>query len=560
MQIWPNNPGGSLERVAEWAERHPRVVGLALAVLYCSVVIKPASIRPLWHDELFTLYIAQSSTLGRMWHAIRTVDLHPPLSYVLTRVSLHLFKPQTLACRIPSMVGFLAGSLLLFAFLKRKTTTIYATLGVLLLWNSRFFYLATEARPYALVFAFTMVMLLAWQRAIHEEKSGAGRLMLLLGSFGLLLSHVLGLCALAAFWLAEAVRYYLRRKPDWSLWACLVLPLVSCFTYMTPVHNQSTVLFPPQWQPSVERIGLMYANQVRTVFFPLLMMLLLAALWPKKPSVREFPLGVPEALLLGCLLLVPIEVSLLLARSHGALWERYGIVSVIPFAIFPVLLLAWSSRCRPAVGFVLAGCLIVSLYTPLRVLAIEELPTILSPKQTAQVVRWLFPLTLVERPVKELDTSYGKSKSEAPEELSRLDHLHPELPIVAASPLTFLEMDNREAGKVTYRLYYLTDQEASAQISHATLFESYGGLKGVFPIRGTIERYQDFVRENPRFLVLGTYGYPEDWLLQKLQADGASARLGWELQESYKDKDVYEISMPKQFRTSHDMIAATRTR
>jgi len=288
-------------------------------------------------------------------------------------------------------------------------------------------------------------------------------------------------------------------------------------------------------------------------------MLLLAAGWRKKPSTREFPLGIPESVLLAGLLFIPIEISLLLARSHGAFFERYVIVAVIPVAVLPVLFLAWSSRCNPVAGILLAACLITSLYVPLRVFAIEELPTILSARQTAQVVLWLFPLPSVERPVKYLDASYGKSRSEPPVQLhGGLADLHPELPIVAASPLTFLEMDNREAAKLANRLYYLTDHEAAAQISHATLFDSYGALKHVFPIRGTIEQYQDFVRAYPRFLVVGTYGYPEDWLLQKLEADGATARLAWQLDLPYKDKDVYEISMPPRSLALPNMIARAR--
>jgi hypothetical protein len=551
MQIWPEK-GGILRRVGEWADRHPKAVGFALAVWYCSLVVKPALFRPLWHDELFTLYIAQSTTLGRMWQAIRTVDLNPPLSYLLARAALHIFKPQAFACRIPSLLAFLAGSLLLFAFLKRKTSTIYATLGVLLLWNTRLFYFATEARPYALVFGFTTVLLLAWQRAIKDEKRRLGLLILTLSGFGLLLSHAFGVCALTAFWLAEVVRCCVRRKPDWVLWACLLLPMISCVAYIPQVHNQSVILFPPQWQPSVERTTLIYQN------IPVLIVLLVAAVWRRKPSPRQFPLNSPESVLLVCLLLVPIEISLLLARSHGALFERYGIVAVIPLAVLPVLLLAWSSRCNPGVGILLAVCLVPSLYVPLRIIAIEELPAILSPRQAGQIIRWAFPVPLSEQPV---NASYGESASGSPVQLrGGLDHLHPELPIVAASALTFLEMDNREADSVARRLYYLTDPEASARISHATLFESYGNLKRVFPIRGTIEPYQDFVRVNPRFLVVGTYGYPEDWLLPKLQADGATAKHAWQLQPSYKDTDVYEISIPPQRPPVGERFAATRVR
>lgn len=555
MQVWPDNPGKNIKRLAAWVEPHPGLVGVALTLVYWSFVFKRALARPLWHDELFTLYIAQSRTLAQMWHALRTVDLNPPLSYLLARAALAVFKPPSLACRIPSMVAFLLASLLLFVFVRRKTTTIYATLAVALLWNTRYLDYATEARPYALIFAFTMIMLLGWQGATRDGRRWPSLLALTLGGFALLLSHVFGICALAAFWLAEAVRCGVRRKPDWPMWTALAFPLTVCFTYLGQIHSQSAALYPPQWQPTVGRTAFMYQNQVQAVFLPLLVMLLVALVWRKKPPTRQFALSLPEAVLLVGLLLVLVDVSLLLARSHGALAERYGILVVIPASVFPVLTLAWSSRCNPVPGVLLAAWLIMSAYLPPRIIVIEALPAVLSPRQTAAVVQWVFPLPVAERPVIQLDASYGRSPLHPPVLLSNgFDDLHPQLPIVAASPLTFLEMDNREDDRIARRLFYLTDHQAAAQISHATLFDSYAQLKGVFPIRGTIEPYQDFVRAHPRFLVIGTYGYPEDWLLQKLQADGARARCGWRLDLAYKDKDVYEINMPPEL-TLRDKIA-----
>ncbi len=42
---------------------------------------------PLWHDE------------------IRRVDLNPPLSYLLTRLSFDLFDVGMLQCRLPEIAG-----------------------------------------------------------------------------------------------------------------------------------------------------------------------------------------------------------------------------------------------------------------------------------------------------------------------------------------------------------------------------------------------------------------------------------------------------------------------
>jgi hypothetical protein len=47
-------------------------------------------------------------------------------------------------------------------------------------------------------------------------------------------------------------------------------------------------------------------------------------------------------------------------------------------------------------------------------------------------------------------------------------------------------------------------------IAHNTLFEDYGRLKSVFPIRGVSSRTVLFVNEHLQFLALGTSNRPQD--------------------------------------------------
>jgi len=120
--------------------------------------------------------------------------------------------------------------------------------------------------------------------------------------------------------------------------------------------------------------------------------------------------------------------------------------------------------------------------------------------------------------------------------------IRPELPFVTASGLTFHEMDRREAPEFIHRLYDLTDRESALRY-HTNIFEWLPVLKQWFPVRANIEPYRDFTARNRRFLVLATRGFPEDWLLLKLEEDGAEIRLLREENTGYRDRELYEVTL-----------------
>ena len=123
-----------------------------------------------------------------------------------------------------------------------------------------------------------------------------------------------------------------------------------------------------------------------------------------------------------------------------------------------------------------------------------------------------------------------------------------DLPFVTASGLTFVEMDHRESPEFIHRLYYLTDHESAVRY-HTTIFEDFPVARQWLPIRANVTAFRDFTMLNHRFLVLATAGFPEDWLLQKLQDDGAQIRLLQNQQTGYRDRELYEVTLrEEQFR------------
>ena len=70
-----------------WAEKHPAVGLLGLLLIWALAALKYSLAFPLWHDEIFTFYISQAPNLHDLFHQTRSIDLNPPLSYLLTRAS-----------------------------------------------------------------------------------------------------------------------------------------------------------------------------------------------------------------------------------------------------------------------------------------------------------------------------------------------------------------------------------------------------------------------------------------------------------------------------------------
>src|SRR5258708_10561729 len=168
--------------------------------------------RHLDHDEIFTFYIAQAPTIRQLFKLTHTVDLHPPLSYLLVRVSFAVFGVSSWSCRLPFLLCYLVAAALLFYLLSRLLSPLYGLIATLFLCSTPYAYLAGEARPYAMLLCFTSLMLVSCRPAVEGE--GLRRRWALAGlaagGFRLVLSHILGAVALSAFLTSEPIPLSVR--------------------------------------------------------------------------------------------------------------------------------------------------------------------------------------------------------------------------------------------------------------------------------------------------------------------------------------------------------------
>ncbi len=533
-------------------EAHPWLTFAALTTLLGWFALHQMAFRHLDHDELYTFYISNAASWRRTLELSQTADLHPPLSYLLTRTVFHFLGASTFTARIPSIAAFIVASGLIFAFLSRISSVVFASVGLFFFWNSSLADYARVARPYALLLMFTALLFFGWDRATDgRERRGWALAAVAAGACGMLLSHVLALLPLAAFGLAELVRFAIRRKPDWKLWAAMLLPAISLVTYIPLFRTQRSLLFAPYYQPRPLRLLAFYWGSLNLVARPLLCILVVAALWPVFSKHAQADSGdearkltVPHRLLLLLLFLVPVGAGILLARSGTAFFDRYGIVILITLAVVPAFLLSIRSRRNPFAGSIGFG--IVMMFWLVQSFArpwvIESTASLLPLRAAAVVSAFVIAVPEVPQPPPVLLPTYLNREERQAPKVKKISSVFPELPMVAGSALPFMELDHYEDNTFTSRLFLLDNREAAVNLVHFTLFEGYGRLKDLFPIRGTVAPYDQFIATHRHFLVLGDYCHPTEWLLRKLEADGAQLKIIGLYEGTHEDHDLYEVT------------------
>jgi len=492
-----------------------RIAFVLVIALYVASTVRQAS-RHLWHDELYTYYIAGMPSMPQFWDALK-LDLNPPLSYLAVRGSMKLFGDSSYAVRLPSMIAFLVGALSLYRFISFRTSRAFGLLGMLVFLCSPYLSLATEARPYALVTAFLGLALVAWQRTLEHVNTRWAIALLFLCLCGMMLSHLFGVFYACPFLAAEFVTWARTRKRRLGVWAALLIPYAIPAVYLSKAKGYQASSIPQAFQASIHKILAFYAESIDKESSALLFACLagmLIVLWFKRPARPVLPFSFPEKVFALTLLLLPVYENLVLMRSHSGFFSRYALPTIFTYSIFFVVAMVRSSLGNKTAALAASCVLLLSLFQT------HLLDAVWGLKYGHNF--FVIPL-LTSDPCADMK---------------------PELPLVAASGLTFLEMDRYASAGTKSRLYYLTDRKLAVQYAGATIFEGLPDAKKKFPIRGNVEPYVQFVKDHPHFLVLGTPSYPEDWLIRQLLAIGSHLRFLGMVPNDYKDWHVFEVTMP----------------
>lgn len=499
---------------------------LGLFILF-GITTTARSVRRFWYDELFTFNVSQMHGLSGVWAALKGgVDFNPPLGYMVTKGFQSLFGNTEFPTRMPALLGFFVMSLCLYRFVSTRSTPALGYAAAVFPWCSGAHILASEARPYGLMFGFAGLALLCWQEASCPEGSRRVRRVWYLLGFTLsvaaaLLSHCYAVLIFIPFTLAELVRQYRGRQLDRAMWIALLSPLGCVSVYFPLLHNlngfvSNNYYFKVPWTT----LPASYGYLLVPLLWPLAISAFIVSLpvfhaedKSEEPSVlwHEWTVAAGFAI-------VP-AVGVLLAKGVSAMFfPRYGAFGVIGLSLLFTLYLRWRRTPERAVSIVIA--VFLACYVCAFGASMYE--------------------AFMGRPNAESASLDGRERRKNPLEVK------PELPFVVSNALEFFEIDHYGGPELASRLYYLTDRDAALQYTQTNLFDSgFPVLQRWFPMRGTLAPYEEFVKKHQRFLVYGPYFAASDWVIKKLIDDGANVRLLSDAENGYGDNLLLEVT-PKQ--------------
>jgi hypothetical protein len=486
---------------------------LALFATFYLGQVVPRSFRPFWYDELFTYNVVQLGGFGAMWNALtHGADLNPPLFYFVTRAAVGVFGPTEFGYRIPAIIGFLVMCCCLYVYVARRAGACYGFAAMLLPLVTGAFRWAPEARAYGLMLGFCGLALVSWQRAAESSRRSLPLIGLAASLTAALLTHCFAVLVLVPFALAQFVRDYRRRKPDWVMWTCLLLPLNAGFTYLPLLANSQRYdldyrVFQPSWHSLIE----FYDFLLSPALWPILAGIVLAAFVASRRAEEEGDYAAPwnaeEVTLAAGFLWVPVLAIVLSKIAVGLFMVRYGIAAVIAVAILfsqaAAILTASSRRVGAALVFIVVG--------------------------------WSAGGTIVQ---------IAEGFAVVPEKAVPLEQ-RPELPLVISSGLIFYPMSHYATPQQAARMWFLTDEKIALRVTGSNMFEKgLPALNRLFPIRARLQDYHQFLASHPHFLVYGYADNKMDWLVPQLRDDGVTLNYLGKRTDQMGLAVLYEVQAP----------------
>jgi hypothetical protein len=491
------------------------------ALCFLPLAVLEAHSHPLVNDEIYTLHIAQAPSLRVMVGLAREIDLHPPLHYLVERVALWLPLPRWLGARVPSIAAGLVACLCLFFFAARRMGQLFGLATVGIFWLTPALDFAWNNRPYMLWLACLSGLLVARDVAVRPYRRPWAVPLVFGVTLCMVMTHYLGILCVLPFLAGECVRGVRRGRADWPLAGALALPIACGAGCFYQLRHMSENAFPVARVPTLGMAADMYTQLATTSL-----------------------IVVPICLVVVLLALGRHGVSQLLHRreaddERGNLFTSQDAVMLVGLLAVPLLLLAVAMMLH--MQFWLRYCLAATpAWAVLVVMAVERR---LQASRLAAVALVLGSLGyMASRMVGESAMPGLGDAMVGGRPLIELKDLRPELPIVTASPMTFVEMSDREPAAVARRVYYLTDRQAALQYALYTLFENEDKMQRLLQLPSQTEELQPFLAEHSSFYVVGNYAQPEIWLLRKLEGDGLMLDYLGKFRSTYESDDLYLVS------------------
>lgn len=494
--------------MARLVSSSPRIILLIVCLLIGTGAFGRALAKPVWHDEIFTIYLATELPTGELWGALASgVDLNPPLYYVLVRGLWRIGFSDVLAARMPSLLGFLLASVTVFIFVRRRFGTWAATASAVAPALTGAGIYAYEGRAYGLMLGFAGAAILAWQGRGEPRWRALAPVLCAASLAAGALTHyyyVLILLPLAA---GEAARTLRTRRIDWPMLTAFgagVLPLVAILPLIRAAREFSSGFW------SAPDVALL-TDFLQGLLLPLSLLAIpmVGAVALVRTSVGAASVvsgerdprdgfSVEEQVLVLALLCLPLVGFALAVLVTGAFHGRYVLPAVLGVAL--------------TVGWILGRA---ALSRPERVAAVCVLVAALAVQQAGGALAIIKP-----RP-----DALGPDRA-------ALSAAQGTLPIVASPALVYLPMVHYAGTDLASRVIYLMKPPEVAAVTPTTSDRALRAL-GKY-VRLPMADYEQFLTAHSDFYLYGRPG----WLAPHLVRRGARV----ELVGTFDDRTLYRVS------------------
>jgi hypothetical protein len=498
----PSITGWSAQAHARVAKSPLFATALLVPILiweFCVLFLK-ARRTLFWYDEIGTFHLSNLHPFSLLWRALQAGADSMPLGYnVLVHLARELPGDPLVTLRLPSILGYLLTLLGVYWFARRKLPGIAGLAAVLLITLSPFRAFALEARSYSLLVGFLAISAVLWQRI------GEKRFMTPLFALFLALAvscHYFAVVAVSSFGLAELTWTLLSRRIRWGVWAACLLGTFPFFLGLPLLLRFRDIFGRNFWsKPSWDVVVSTYASYlgldstlalVLIAFFGIAVgdSLLRMGRGPRKESLDERNFSPAEIILVGGFLYFPALLVVVTMLLHGGYTARYGWPAILGLSLGLVYLFRslWDKSFAThltlalLVGFAFQG---------------EREFRVLSKAGSA-------------RPDDQRWTT-----------LAEFSHSEPDISVVIASPLTYLEAAEYAPPELRGRLVEIVDSDTAVRLIGTDSEKENRILAQFFPL--SIEDLAPFQTNHQRFILFS--GGPGDWFTQYLVGNGYHLRL-----------------------------------
>ena len=352
-----------------------------------------ASVKPFWHDEIYTILEAELP-VATLWRALQDgIDLQPPLNALLTR-GIHLIVGVgPIVTRLPAIAGFLLAVVFIFIIVLRRTNGLIATSAVLLLCTTQAWGYATDARGYGLTFGAFAIAMFAWTEAAAGRHPTRNWILLAVSLAAGIWAHYYFVLAFLPIGIGEITRQVRLKRfmPEaWLAMAASVLLTAPLWPLASAASAQRTTFWAvPTWNvPSAYRhiTGSVFSYKAVIVVLGVLAAVEIARRararrWPRVIASHEIAAAV------GCMA-IPL-FGILLGQWIGAFYVGYITFAAVGFAmVLPTS--AWAFLPENKVGdWLLAGTMVIAMFPVANGALAERGPVRDAASDYPMVVDWL---------------------------------------------------------------------------------------------------------------------------------------------------------------------------